>query len=338
MINNKTNPGLIAETLNLASKLAFGIGILTILFFFHGCGGGTTGTGDIQSTRLAGKIVLPDGSAASNANVAIAETGDSSTTDPNGEFIITSKIPAGPLSLIVDFGTLSATASLGILEQEGSNISVVIEADQTSNSLKVISQETTPPVNSGAASSQSSASASAPPDTGGSTSSTPSGTSTPAPDNTDSPGAEPTRTPNNGNNGASPTPLPTATPTQPAASEPTSYSVRFGGTVINNKGNALSDVQITVVDARRSSTTSSSGSFSIRAGQVSGNVQLRAQYLGGSDSVTISNVPSDNVFVRLQLKITITTPGNPLIGRPPEIALSVLSVDISEDVSVIPAE
>ena len=53
--------------------------------FLPGCGGSTTGTGGVS---VVGKVLSSSGQPVANANVIVSNTGDSTTTNSSGDFVL----------------------------------------------------------------------------------------------------------------------------------------------------------------------------------------------------------------------------------------------------------
>src|SRR4051812_114520 len=73
-----------------------------ILFILSpGCGGGTTGTGGTGSD-FVGRVLTETGGPVSDATITIAETGDSTNSDPAGDFNLQSNVEGTEATLLVE--------------------------------------------------------------------------------------------------------------------------------------------------------------------------------------------------------------------------------------------
>jgi len=104
--------------------------VLLTLFAVIGCGGGTQGTGGIA---IEGRILKTDGTALANTKVTVAQTGDSTTTDANGDFSLTAKV-TGTTSLLVESDTVSTEVAIGDISAQASTVRVTISVDENENS------------------------------------------------------------------------------------------------------------------------------------------------------------------------------------------------------------
>ncbi|NMC63593.1 MAG: hypothetical protein GYA55_10560 [SAR324 cluster bacterium] len=103
--------------------------------FLEGCGGGSSGTG---STRLfEGTVVTPDRYPISGATVTIADTGDTTTTDPNGRFSVEAVTDSGNVDLEIETGELDTSVTVPNLASDSSTVKVEVEIDPVTEKAEV---------------------------------------------------------------------------------------------------------------------------------------------------------------------------------------------------------
>lgn len=107
--------------------------IILLLGFLGGCGGGTQGTGGIA---IEGRILKADGTGLPDTTVTVAQTGDSTTTDPNGSFSLTTSV-VGDTSLLLENSTLSTEVAIGALSTNTASVRVTISVNEDDNSGSV---------------------------------------------------------------------------------------------------------------------------------------------------------------------------------------------------------
>lgn len=271
------------------------LGVLASIVTLLGCGGGTTGTGDFDSTRIEGKVIRLDGTSLAGAEVTVLETGDSTVTNASGDFIIEARLDAAEVNLSVISGALSATVNLGATPPSGSTITVQLLADEGENTVTIISADvTTPPTptpssnksssSDGNSSSQGSQSSSS------SSSGVPSSPSEATPTPTPIADLVPTNTP---------TPGPTPTPT----STPIILNSIYRGTITGFKGGAITNAVVTVVATGDAIGTSAQGIFFIITDNIGpGTVTLNVTNSSGkSAQLDIPNVPAGAIFADLTI-------------------------------------
>lgn len=85
--------------------------LLSVLCFLIGCGGGTVGTGTGERS-IEGRILLVSGAPLPDAEVIILQTGESSTTDASGAFMIETSTTETELSLQIETDTFSSQVEI----------------------------------------------------------------------------------------------------------------------------------------------------------------------------------------------------------------------------------
>ncbi len=110
-----------------------------IYIFCLACGGGTGGTGDIggPDTRFYGTVISADGEALANAEVTVADSGDSAYTDRNGNFDIVTKLSDNSPQLLVRSDNLEQIIDIGELTSLDSEVKLSILVDSPNNSIKM---------------------------------------------------------------------------------------------------------------------------------------------------------------------------------------------------------
>ena len=99
-----------------------------------GCGGGSKGTG---GDELYGKVLFANSQPAANVEVTTLASGDSATTDEDGEFRIEADLPVGDVSVGIDTGTFSSTVTIAGVPAEDSTIRCVIELDAQAQAARL---------------------------------------------------------------------------------------------------------------------------------------------------------------------------------------------------------
>ncbi|MBX7138472.1 MAG: hypothetical protein K1X83_10860 [Oligoflexia bacterium] len=92
-----------------------------------GCGGGSKGTGAVD---FVGRAVTLSGTGVSGAQITITSTGDSGTTDADGNFNISSAVEAGDVELLVDTDNFSATTVIPNVPGTAKVVRVTLEVDE----------------------------------------------------------------------------------------------------------------------------------------------------------------------------------------------------------------
>lgn len=275
------------------------LGLVLPLSHLTGCAGGVTGTGDIRETRVEGRVFKTDGAPLEGATVTLVETGDSVTTNAQGEFLIrTEDLVAGDLTLSVVAATVNAAVGIGSVSEAEPNIRVELQVDEANNSIEIISQSKPTPIP--ISSSASSSSVSSEPN-------------------------EPTFTP-------VPTPLPSASPsatqTIVPTPSPTARAPRstFKGKVKrSDNGNPVGLVTIMIIETGSSTESDLSGNFEIDTRPVSGDVTIEVSFRGKSAQATINAVPLGTSLVTFDILYTpLNAPANP-----PDFAISISALEFS---------
>ncbi len=113
------------------------IGAVLLAGFLVSCGGGTDGSG-VRS--FEGQVFSVSAEPLAGATVTIEETGDSATTDVNGEFEIHTGLAAAAdtATFVVETGSTSVRGELVALSSRPATVAVVIVVDEARQSATVV--------------------------------------------------------------------------------------------------------------------------------------------------------------------------------------------------------
>lgn len=119
------------------------------LLMLPGCGGGTRGTGDYDST-LSGRVLNSSGKPLTNVQVTQLETGDSVATDSSGNFNLPVVVNMDSVTLLVENNSFSVSTEVNGLDSTKPVNNVVITIDEVSGIIEsvdvgAISVDPTPP-------------------------------------------------------------------------------------------------------------------------------------------------------------------------------------------------
>jgi hypothetical protein len=106
--------------------------VLFLFFCLSSCGGGTSGTGGVT---IDGKVLKPDGSAASEVGVIILESGDSTQTDGNGSFLFENQKREN-LTLQFESGDSTAQTRVEGIPTDAKRIGVSCTFDEESSEAR----------------------------------------------------------------------------------------------------------------------------------------------------------------------------------------------------------
>lgn len=111
----------------------FKIIFIFLLILINACGGGSSGTGTEfreQTITIEGNVKNTSGQAIVNALLTIVETGDSATSDQNGDFVLETNTNEDNLNLKLESENINSNIELNnIQSKEGSTIQLDIEID-----------------------------------------------------------------------------------------------------------------------------------------------------------------------------------------------------------------
>jgi hypothetical protein len=110
---------------------------VSFCFLIIGCssGGGSSGTGGL---RIQGVVVDPQTSKPiSKTSVSISQTGDTATTDQNGNFVIDTDPLSGDIELIVENNTATSRTSLKNIPAETESVTCRLEFDERNKKTEV---------------------------------------------------------------------------------------------------------------------------------------------------------------------------------------------------------
>ena len=111
---------------------AFIVSILTFLVI--SCGGGTRGTGDLT---IEGKLLDNSGSPVSGALITFTKTGDTSTTNNNGEFRLVTQSIEDDTEFLVETNSLELLSTGDRVTKDVETISVVIRLRNENGDPKI---------------------------------------------------------------------------------------------------------------------------------------------------------------------------------------------------------
>ena len=248
-----------------------------LLTCFLACGGGTTGTGAYSTRNFSGTLKDTSGNPLINFNLTVLENGDSTSTDQNGKFLLSTELENNRVTFVFDGGALNNELQINDLPDSNEIIYLEIEADQENNAITLLSLKIIPLTS-------------------------PDPTPSPVLDNDDKP--KPTPTPNDGAKPKPQKPTPIATPTP----TPILNNI-YKGKVIDHSGEGLSGVKITLQNYSKSVFTNNSGNFEISSRPGSANINLLIQYFNHSKTISF-NIPDESVLVQLSIKITLEDENN----------------------------
>jgi hypothetical protein len=132
MIPNKLKASHISPDL---LKL-LGVAIFCLLGIFA-CGGGTSGTGDANRKVIKGALLTTNRSPLVEAQIIVAETGDQTLTDNNGNFFLESAITDYSPVLIVRSAGLDTSVEINEVSSDAKEISLLLIANKESNKVSV---------------------------------------------------------------------------------------------------------------------------------------------------------------------------------------------------------
>ncbi len=118
-------------------RLFLTAGFLSLLFFHvTACGGGTVGTDDGGALKIfTGTVKLNDGSVVADALVTILESGESATTDADGEFEIDSNSSdLLTANLLIETNQIQVEANIGDIPEGATETVVEIVIDPVNRS------------------------------------------------------------------------------------------------------------------------------------------------------------------------------------------------------------
>ena len=112
------------------------IGVLSVLLLTvagGGCAGGTSGTGGLQ---VRGVVLNTQKLPVAGATIMSVATGDSTITDANGMFDLTTAVENDEVTLSVDIGTVSGSATIRNIPAEAFALEIELELDEVSGGLR----------------------------------------------------------------------------------------------------------------------------------------------------------------------------------------------------------
>lgn len=137
---------MINERFSISIELIFNRSLIVFLsiFLFSGCGGGTIGTDSGGTTKVAGQLVTSSGEKVPGASVTIAESGDQTITDQDGEFEIDTPITQSTVTFLVEVDGVSLSSFISDVPLDPEKLAVVLELNLNEQSVIVATSEVTP--------------------------------------------------------------------------------------------------------------------------------------------------------------------------------------------------
>lgn len=258
--------------------------LLGVIALCLGCGGGIRGTGGVEPTQISGRLIDLNGTGVEGAAIRVLESGDEVISGPEGEFSLDTELPTGELSFAIQAGDVDATVSVGAVPTTLSSVTVLLEVDDSQNSVTVISTNIPTAVVPTAIPEPRDTPAISTP-----TPQVPSGETptTPSPDATPTPFATPTATP-----------------------APTLQPNIYRGVMRHAAGHNITNGLVTIVNTGDSDISDSNGNFYISTEPVSGEITIGIGYRNPPASVVIPNIPSGGGFVIEMVVIVDEVPQN----------------------------
>lgn len=276
------------------------LGTLFLLHLFSGCGGGLSGTGDLDESQIQGNLRSVTGAAFAGAIITVLETGDSAVSDSLGDFLIVTALSSPDLNLSVKGGAVDATVFVGTFPDGIQNLRLVLEVNEALNTVTVVSNQVTPIPTATPRSDDDGSSSDGGSDKPGTR------TPTPVPSATQPAGAGPAPTTPSAQ--ATPTAAPTATPTPTVAAQQATYS---GVVQLITDQSGLSGAVVTLVETGISDVTGNDGAFSFQTTRGLFNIKVTYQGKSASGRIPASALAGGSDFVNLKIILTFDNPAAP---------------------------
>lgn len=120
------------------------LALCALLCTLTACGGGTTGTGGTGSSEFSGRIYAESGQGIPNATVVIEETGDTTTSDADGNFSVESTLPSDHATILVETAAAQVTTIITDLPSGPQEVAIELKVDETKNAVTVESKRVRP--------------------------------------------------------------------------------------------------------------------------------------------------------------------------------------------------
>jgi len=111
--------------------------LLVVIFTFANCGGGTAGTGGSDIRVFEGRVLDPDKQPLSAVKVTLAETGDATVTDKNGQFAFAGTTVQGPVTFVLEAEHVAASFTVNKTGLNNKRIFVNVTVDPGNNTIKI---------------------------------------------------------------------------------------------------------------------------------------------------------------------------------------------------------
>jgi hypothetical protein len=106
---------------------------------FLACGGGTTGTGELVNRNLSGQITDQDSKALSAVKITVLESGDTTSTSSNGQFELSTQVPAGDFNLLIETSDFEKTVKVTNFEANKKDLILDIKVNVTGKDIVLLS-------------------------------------------------------------------------------------------------------------------------------------------------------------------------------------------------------
>ncbi len=112
------------------------LALLIFILTMAGCGGGSEGTGSLNT--LSGVVSSVQSQPVAGALITVAETGQTTVTDSEGKFTIETPSEISDVTLAVSADSVDGNVVVNNLPQDPSQVSLEIQVDPTTNSVEAI--------------------------------------------------------------------------------------------------------------------------------------------------------------------------------------------------------
>ncbi|MCB0311171.1 MAG: hypothetical protein KDD42_08040 [Bdellovibrionales bacterium] len=111
--------------------------IAAVLFALAGCGGGTSGTGDLPVTRFMGIVSDSNGEGVGEAQLTIDETGDTAFSSADGSFVLEARLKGSSANLVVSSDMIEQTVRIQDLPDVDADVNLELRVDSINQVITV---------------------------------------------------------------------------------------------------------------------------------------------------------------------------------------------------------